>query len=193
MIADPNLVNAIEVLSGRLSSVSTIMLLQLMLMIIVGLWFVFWTRKKDAEQRYSTFRRRSCPGRRYPPCRVTQKRDDMHFGIYKSVWYCRWCGNTYRPQKDTDRDGFCCPACKQAHHRAYKLYIDWITGARRKRTKGTLSRKMDRKSAQPGIRNKSNAKKLKKKLRFKRPVRIKFFTKKEREVQKSNLPQPPKR
>ena len=49
MIADPNLVKAIEELSGRLSSVSTIMLLQLMLMIIVGLWFLCWTRKKDKE------------------------------------------------------------------------------------------------------------------------------------------------
>jgi len=49
MIADPNLVKAIEVLSGRLYSVSTIMLLQLMIMIIVGVWFVFWTRKKDKE------------------------------------------------------------------------------------------------------------------------------------------------
>jgi len=87
----------------------------------------------------------------------------MHFGIYKSTWYCRWDGKQYKPLKDTDRDGFCCPACKQAHHRAYKLYIDWKSGARRKRTKVALSRKMDLKIEKTGTRKSRNAKKRKKK------------------------------
>lgn len=43
--------------------------------------------------------------------------------MYKNIWYCRWDGKTYKPLKKTDRDGFCCPACKQAHHRAYKKYV----------------------------------------------------------------------
>ncbi len=46
----------------------------------------------------------------------------MKFGIYKQTWFCRWCGTPYRPRKETDRDGFCSPKCKQAHHRAYKKY-----------------------------------------------------------------------
>ena len=78
--------------------------------------------------------------------------------VYKSIWYCRWCGKNYKPIKDTDRDGFCCPACKQAHHRAYKLYIDWKSGARRKRTKRALRQKVRPKSAQPGTRHRRNAK-----------------------------------
>jgi len=77
----------------------------------------------------------------------------MHFGIFKSTWYCRWCGNRYKPLKETDRDGPCSPACKQALHRAYKKYIAW-----------KLSRKKVHRSAEPGTRHKSNAKKRKKKV-----------------------------
>lgn len=76
----------------------------------------------------------------------------MHLGIYKSTWYCRWDGKQYKPLKDTDRDGFCCDACKMALHRAVKKYNAW-----------KLSRKIGQKSAQPGPRRKSNAKKRKKK------------------------------
>jgi len=47
---------------------------------------------------------------------------DMHFGIYKSVWYCRWCGIQYKPKEQTDKDGFCKPAHKQALHRALRKY-----------------------------------------------------------------------
>ena len=43
--------------------------------------------------------------------------------IYKRIWYCRWDGKSYRPKQETDRDGFCSPACKQAHYRAYKKYV----------------------------------------------------------------------
>ena len=43
--------------------------------------------------------------------------------MWKSEWYCRWCGETYRPKKRTDRDGFCSTAHKQAHHRAYNKYV----------------------------------------------------------------------
>ncbi len=37
--------------------------------------------------------------------------------------YCRWCGYGYNASKPTDRDGFCKPACKQAHYRAHKAYV----------------------------------------------------------------------
>ena len=113
------------------------------------------------------------PGRLPARYRVTQKRDDMHFGIYKNTWYCRWCGHTYRPLKDTDRDGFCSPACKMAHHRAYKKYIEW-----------KLLRKKTIEKKNTGGRRKSNAKKR----RFKRPVRVKFYTKPKRQGRKLNLP-----
>lgn len=43
--------------------------------------------------------------------------------MYKYVWYCRWDGKTYKPLQETDRDGFCCTACKQAHYRALKKYV----------------------------------------------------------------------
>ena len=43
--------------------------------------------------------------------------------MFKVIWYCRWCGCEYEPAKQTDRDGFCKKACKQAHHRAYKKYV----------------------------------------------------------------------
>ena len=75
----------------------------------------------------------------------------MHFGIYKGTWFCRWCGNTYKPLKCTDRDSFCKPACKQAHHRAYRKYTEW-----------KLSRKKTAKIENPGSRRKSNAKRGKK-------------------------------
>ena len=37
--------------------------------------------------------------------------------------HCRWCGLGYRAIRPRGRDGFCCPACKQAHYRAYKKYV----------------------------------------------------------------------
>lgn len=43
--------------------------------------------------------------------------------IHKWKWYCRWDGKTYKPLKETDRDGFCCSACKQALYRAHKKYV----------------------------------------------------------------------
>ena len=49
MIADPNLVNAIEGLTNRLSGINLIMWMHLMIMIVVGFWFVVWTHKKDKE------------------------------------------------------------------------------------------------------------------------------------------------
>ncbi len=49
MIADPNLVNAIEGLTEQLSSVGLIMFLQLCIGVVVGGWFVVWSRKKDAK------------------------------------------------------------------------------------------------------------------------------------------------
>ncbi|MBA7655560.1 hypothetical protein ES703_63466 [subsurface metagenome] len=43
--------------------------------------------------------------------------------MYKYTWYCRWDGKVYKPLKETDRDGFCCSACKQALYRAHKKYV----------------------------------------------------------------------
>lgn len=43
--------------------------------------------------------------------------------MFKSHFYCRWCGVKYCEGKRTERDGFCCAAHKQAHHRAYKKYV----------------------------------------------------------------------
>ena len=47
--------------------------------------------------------------------------------MYKYRWYCRWCGNTYTPTKQTERDGFCTNKCKQAQHRAYTKYKNSVT------------------------------------------------------------------
>jgi len=69
-------------------------------------------------------------------------------GIYKCTWYCRWCGMIYRPLKETDRDGPCSPACKQALHRAVKKYNQW-----------KLSRKSDRRNKKSGTRPRRNANK----------------------------------
>jgi len=44
----------------------------------------------------------------------------MRFGIYKTKWFCRLDGVEYKPKEETERDGFCCPACKQYLHRALK-------------------------------------------------------------------------
>jgi len=38
----------------------------------------------------------------------------------------------YKPGKATDRDGFCLPACKAAHFRAYKRYVTEV--ARQKKS-----------------------------------------------------------
>lgn len=39
----------------------------------------------------------------------------------KVTWYCRWCGTVYCPSEITERDEFCCEACKQTHKAAYAL------------------------------------------------------------------------
>ncbi len=41
----------------------------------------------------------------------------------KTIKYCRWCGGSYTAARPLYKDGFCCQACKQAHHRAYKKYV----------------------------------------------------------------------
>jgi len=38
--------------------------------------------------------------------------------------YCRWCSVSYKPERDTGRDGFCCTAHKQAHYRVYKAWLE---------------------------------------------------------------------
>lgn len=84
--------------------------------------------------------------------------------MYKTNWFCRWCGNEYRPDQETERDGFCSGKCKQALHRAYKAYTDYLLGKRGKRGiyKKQALPKIDRsKSAQPGTRRGRNAKKTK--------------------------------
>lgn len=43
--------------------------------------------------------------------------------MYKDLFFCRWCGDLYKPLEKTERDGFCCSKHKQAHHRAYKKYV----------------------------------------------------------------------
>lgn len=37
--------------------------------------------------------------------------------------HCRWCGNAYMAEQPRDRDGCCCPAHKQALHRARKKAV----------------------------------------------------------------------
>lgn len=39
--------------------------------------------------------------------------------------HCRWCGKVYFACQPVGRSGFCIPAHKQAHYRAYKK---WVTG-----------------------------------------------------------------
>jgi len=46
----------------------------------------------------------------------------MRYFRYNSK-HCRWCGNEYKANKPTGRDGFCCGICKQAHWRAFKKYV----------------------------------------------------------------------
>ncbi|KKN24049.1 hypothetical protein LCGC14_0898730 [marine sediment metagenome] len=41
---------------------------------------------------------------------------------YGPLRYCRWDGTRYKPAKDIGRDGFCCDACRNAHHRAFKKW-----------------------------------------------------------------------
>jgi hypothetical protein len=74
-----------------------------------------------------------------------------HFGIFKTKWWCRWCGKQYKPVKEVDRDGFCpCGKCKQAHYRALKRYNE------------ALRSKKDHSSAESDRKSKSNAKRGKK-------------------------------
>lgn len=47
--------------------------------------------------------------------------------IRKHKSYCRWCGIVWTPAVISDRDGFCCTAHKQAHHRAYSRYRATVT------------------------------------------------------------------
>lgn len=51
-----------------------------------------------------------------------------YFGMYKSNWYCRWCGSHTSSQR-SERDGFCDNKgkCKQAWWRAYKKYRANVT------------------------------------------------------------------
>jgi len=63
--------------------------------------------------------------------------------------YCRWDSIPYKPDKDIGRDGFCCDACRNAHHRAYKKWRDAkeilrirekdLSVTRRRRTSGKKS------------------------------------------------------
>ena len=47
--------------------------------------------------------------------------------MYKTTWYCRWCGAITERQR-TERDGFCPGGkCKQAHYRARKKYKPNVT------------------------------------------------------------------
>lgn len=48
--------------------------------------------------------------------------------MYKSHWFCRWCGKLYLSLEHTPRDGFCCKAHKQALYRAYKKYVTNLPG-----------------------------------------------------------------
>lgn len=64
--------------------------------------------------------------------------------MYKHVWYCRWDGKTYRPLRETDRDGFCCSACKQALYRAHKKYVTAKKPARAAGIKRPVTRKTRR-------------------------------------------------
>jgi len=45
----------------------------------------------------------------------------MGYESYRMRW-CRWCSTAYQTKRDIGRDGFCCPACRQAHYRAYKVW-----------------------------------------------------------------------
>jgi len=57
------------------------------------------------------------------------------FGMYKSVWYCRWCGSRTDRQK-SERDGFCKNGgkCKQAWWRAFCKYKNRVTKSRDRQT-----------------------------------------------------------
>lgn len=44
-------------------------------------------------------------------------------GASKKQNWCRWCGAVYKGKSVQERDGFCGPKCKQAHHRAYHAYV----------------------------------------------------------------------
>lgn len=51
MIEDPNLVNAIENLTRRLSCISLVMWIQLLIMICAGIYFVWWSKEKQFKER----------------------------------------------------------------------------------------------------------------------------------------------
>jgi len=84
--------------------------------------------------------------------------------MYKHHWYCRWCGKQYRPDQETERDGFCSTKCKQALHRAYKAYTAWLLGKRGKRGKyknSALPKKKRSAELTSRTRRTRNAKKVK--------------------------------
>jgi len=47
----------------------------------------------------------------------------MYYSRLRTGKHCRWCQQPYKAKKPYDKDGFCSPACKQAHYRAYKNYV----------------------------------------------------------------------
>lgn len=65
--------------------------------------------------------------------------------MYKYDYYCRWCGRTYKNKGNTDRDGFCSKAHKQAHWRAYKKYVTLQTCSKSDIQSRTVTRKKSKK------------------------------------------------
>ena len=50
----------------------------------------------------------------------------MVYDVRKEKKHCRWCGIEYYASKPPNQDGFCSPAHRQAHYRAYKNYVTAI-------------------------------------------------------------------
>ncbi|MBA7618969.1 hypothetical protein ES703_26301 [subsurface metagenome] len=42
--------------------------------------------------------------------------------MYKTTYYCRWCGKVYSNDKATDRDGYCSESCRLTHQKAYEIF-----------------------------------------------------------------------
>lgn len=51
------------------------------------------------------------------------KSNAMGWNRGKQLKHCRWCTKVYFACQPVDLDGFCTPAHKQAHYRAYKKYV----------------------------------------------------------------------
>lgn len=78
--------------------------------------------------------------------------------MYKYRWYCRWCGTHYKPKEQTDRDGFCCAAHKQAHYRAYRKYVTLQAHeSSRAQLLGVTPKKRKKKGVKRGKKTKSNS------------------------------------